>query len=161
MPEQVCSGIFYIRRFLKQSASWKFYIIAEAKNPEAALRKNITRNIKDGTELKRPRSHSPTSHYTTLRCSKLHTPRHSTVRHEFARHCTARRYTAWHCSPRRSIGRLTLRDVVPNDIARHYIAQHRNAWRRATWFCTARHYSDVTSHCFSLHRLRSNYPIFA
>ena len=52
---------------------------AEAKNPEAALRKNITRNIKDGTELKRSEPHSPTPHYTTLPCSKLHTPRHSTV----------------------------------------------------------------------------------
>ena len=111
MPEQVCSGIFYTRRFLKRSASWKFYIIAEATNPEAELRENITRNIKDGTELKRSEPHSPTSHYTTLPCSKLHTPRHHTALHYFAWHCTARHCTAWH-----HIAQLTLRDVALCDV---------------------------------------------
>ncbi|MBI0002175.1 hypothetical protein H3S83_10095 [Bartonella sp. W8122] len=60
---------------------------AEATNPEAELRENITLDIKDDAALKRPRPHSPTSHYTTLPCSKLHTPRHHTALHYLARHC--------------------------------------------------------------------------
>ena len=119
MPEQVCSGIFYIRWFLKITSIVKILYKAEATNPEAELRENITLDIKDGAALKRPRPHFPTSHYTTLPCSGLHTTRYSTVWHDFARYCTARHYNA-----------------------RHHIAQHRDAWRRATWFCIARHYSS-------------------
>ncbi|WP_422531758.1 hypothetical protein [Bartonella apihabitans] len=36
-------------------------------------------------------------------------------------------YSARHNTTGRSIARLTLRDVVLNDIARHHIALHRNA----------------------------------
>ena len=60
MPEQVCSGIFYNRWFLKITSIVKILYKAEAKNPEAEAREKATHNIKDGTELKRPRSHRKT-----------------------------------------------------------------------------------------------------
>ena len=86
MPEQICSGIFY-NRFLSVSIV-KILYKAEAKNPEAKVRENITLDIKDNTALKRSMPHSPTGHYATLPCSRLHTIRHSTVWHDFAWYCT-------------------------------------------------------------------------
>ena len=59
MPEQVCSGIFYDHCFLSVCIVEILYK-AEAKNPEAEAREKATHNIKDGTELKRPRSHRKT-----------------------------------------------------------------------------------------------------
>ena len=107
MPEQICSGIFY-NRFLSVSIV-KILYKAEAKNPEAKVRENITLDIKDNTALKRSRQHRPTSHCLTLPCSRLHTTRHSTAWHDFARQCTARHYLAW----------LTLPDITLSDITLH------------------------------------------
>ena len=115
MPEQVCSGIFYNRRFLKRSASWKFYINPKPQIPKlkcAKMQRTILKaGLKTGAALKRPRPHSPTPHCLTLPCSGLHTTRHSTAWHGIARHCTARHYTARH-----HIAQLTLRDVALCDV---------------------------------------------
>ena len=65
MPEQVCSGIFYNRWFLKITSIVKILYKPKATNPQAEVRENATHDIKDDAALKRPRPHSPTPHCLT------------------------------------------------------------------------------------------------
>ena len=144
MPEQVCSGIFYNRRFLKQSASWKFYIIAEATNPQAEVRENATHDIKggikDGGGIEKTKTALPdtplpyitllrTSYYSTFHrltwhCATLHRP----ALHRPTSHCPT--YSSWRCS----------------------------VWRYIAWDHATRHFlDDIILSCIVG---RKNYVIF-